>query len=169
MGDRWISGAFGIQSYVIPLATTPNLLFRLLMIGVLTLPTSITLFSLWRWVKNTRKNNHRAEFTSHLVVGIILGLLSLAIYIAGVLGLYNYNPKAGLMLLVLLVLAFVFWRLEFLVQSPWGRVLKAIREDEEVPRQARSFVPNQYWKRSNGFTHPGPCKRVGRGRGYKPY
>ncbi|MCZ2202707.1 MAG: branched-chain amino acid ABC transporter permease, partial [Cylindrospermopsis raciborskii PAMP2012] len=74
------------------------------------------------------------EFTSHLVVAIILGLLSLAIYIAGVLGLYNYNPKAGLMLLVLLVLAFVFWRLEFLVQSPWGRVLKAIREDEEVPK-----------------------------------
>jgi len=134
VGDRWISGAFGIQSYVIPLATTPNLLFRLLMIGVLTLLTSITLFSLWRWVKNTRKNNHRAEFTSHLVVAIILGLLSLAIYIAGVLGLYNYNPKAGLMLLVLLVLAFVFWRLEFLVQSPWGRVLKAIREDEEVPK-----------------------------------
>ncbi len=130
VGDRWISGAFGIQSYVIPLATTPNLLFRLVMIGVLTLLTSITLFSLWRWVKN----NYRLEFTSHLVVAIILGLLSLAIYIAGVLGLYNYNPKAGLMLLVLLVLAFVFWRLEFLVQSPWGRVLKAIREDEEVPK-----------------------------------
>jgi neutral amino acid transport system permease protein len=146
VGDRWISGAFGIQSYVIPLATTPNLLFRLVMIGVLTLLTSITLFSLWRWVKNTTrsanqpknnlKNNYRyiRESTSHLVVAIILGLLSLAIYIAGVLGLYNYNPKAGLMLLVLLVLAFVFWRLEFLVQSPWGRVLKAIREDEEVPK-----------------------------------
>ena len=44
-----------------------------------------------------------------------------------------------------------------------------VGEDEEVPRQARSFVPTQYWKRSNGFTHPGPCKRVGRGRGYQPY
>jgi neutral amino acid transport system permease protein len=31
-------------------------------------------------------------------------------------------------------LAFVFWRLEALVNSPWGRVLKAIREDEEVAK-----------------------------------
>ena len=143
VGNSWISGSFGVQSYVIPLSTTPNLFFRLVMIAVLTLLTGITLFSLWRWVRtaqisasnNIVKNSSlKQEFTSRLIVGIALGLLAAAIYISGVIGLYNYNPKAGLMLFVLLILAFVFWRLEILVRSPWGRVLKSIREDEEVPK-----------------------------------
>ncbi|MFN6324552.1 MAG: branched-chain amino acid ABC transporter permease [Aphanizomenon sp.] len=143
VGNTWISGSFGVQSYVIPLSTTPNLFFRLVMIGVLTLLAGITLFSLWRWVRtaqisasnNTVRNSSlKQEFISRLIVGIALGLLAGAIYISGVIGLYNYNPKAGLMLLVLLILAFVFWRLEILVRSPWGRVLKSIREDEEIPK-----------------------------------
>jgi len=143
VGNTWISGSFGVQSYVIPLSTTPNLFFRLVMIAVLTLLTGITLFSLWRWVRTAqisarnhinRNSSIQQEFTSRLIVGIALGLLASAIYISGVIGLYNYNPKAGLMLLVLLFLAFVFWRLEILVRSPWGRVLKSIREDEEIPK-----------------------------------
>ena len=75
-------------------------------------------------------------------MGIVFGVLATAIYISGVITLYNYNPKAGLMLLSLLVLAFVFWRLEVLVRSPWGRVLKAIREDEEVPK---AMGKNVFW------------------------
>ena len=81
-----------------------------------------------------RNSSLKQEFISRLIVGIALGLLAGAIYISGVIGLYDYNPKAGLMLLVLLILAFVFWRLEILVRSPWGRVLKSIREDEEIPK-----------------------------------
>ncbi|MEY3404235.1 MAG: hypothetical protein RLZZ86_3857, partial [Cyanobacteriota bacterium] len=113
------------------------------MIAVLTLLTGITLFSLWNWIRTARisANNNpirnsslKQEFTSRFIVGIALGLLALAIHISGIIGLYNYNPKAGLMLLVLLVLAFIFWRLEILVRSPWGRVLKSIREDEEIPK-----------------------------------
>ena len=143
VGNTWISGSFGVQSYVIPLSTTPNLFFRLVMIGVLTLLAGITLFSLWRWVRTAqisasnnivRNSSIQQEFISRLIVGIALGLLTAAIYISGVIGLYNYNPKAGLMLFILLILAFVFWRLEILVRSPWGRVLKSIREDEEVPK-----------------------------------
>lgn len=143
VGNTWISGSFGVQSYVIPLSTTPNLFSRLVMIGVLTLLAGITLFSLWRWVRtaqisasnNTVRNSSlKQEFISRLIVGIALGLLATAIYISGVIGLYNYNPKAGLMLFILLILAFVFWRLEILVHSPWGRVLKSIREDEEIPK-----------------------------------
>jgi neutral amino acid transport system permease protein len=34
----------------------------------------------------------------------------------------------------LITVAIVFWALERLVKSPWGRVLKAIREDEEVAK-----------------------------------
>ena len=143
VGKDWISGSFGVQSYVIPLSTTPNLFWRLMMIAVLTLLTGITLFSLWNWIRTAqisannnpiRNSSLKQEFTSRFIVGIALGLLALAIYISGTIGLYNYNPKAGLMLLVLLILAFIFWRLEILVRSPWGRVLKSIREDEEIPK-----------------------------------
>ena len=143
VGNTWISGSFGVQSYVIPLSSTPNLFFRIIMIVVLNILTGITLFSLWRWVQTAqisasnnivRNSSLKQEFISRLIVGIALGLLAGAIYISGVIGLYDYNPKAGLMLLVLLILAFVFWRLEILVRSPWGRVLKSIREDEEIPK-----------------------------------
>jgi neutral amino acid transport system permease protein len=143
VGNTWISGSFGVQSYVIPLSSTPNLFFRIIMIVVLNILTGITLFSLWRWVQTAqisasnnivRNSSLKQEFISRLIVGIALGLLAGAIYISGVIGLYNYNPKAGLMLLVLLILAFVFWRLEILVRSPWGRVLKSIREDEEISK-----------------------------------
>ena len=149
--DTWISGAFGLQSYPIPLSTPPNLLVRLVMIGLLTLLAAITLFALWRWVRTAQKSlladsskrvSNQQELFSRLGVGIIFAVLTAAIYISGVIGLYDYKPAAGLMLLALLVLAIVFWRLEILVRSPWGRVLKAIREDEEVPR---AMGKNVFW------------------------
>ncbi|BAY22142.1 inner-membrane translocator [Calothrix sp. NIES-2100] len=151
VGNTWISGAFGIQSYPIPLSTTPNLFFRLLMMGLLTLLLAVTLFSLWRWINNTRisgvtetltRKTSKQEFASRLGVGIVLGLLAIIIYISGIVTLYNYIPKAGLMVVALLVLGFVFWRLEMLVRSPWGRVLKAIREDEEIPK---ALGKNVFW------------------------
>ncbi|ABA23310.1 neutral amino acid ABC transporter membrane protein [Trichormus variabilis ATCC 29413] len=151
VGNTWVSGAFGVQSYPIPLSTEPNLFFRLLMIGILTLLFAVTVFSLWRWIRNaqklqltnsTDKTSSKQEIASRFGVGIILGLLATAIYISGVITLYNYIPKAGLMLVSLLVLAFVFWRLEYLVRSPWGRVLKAIREDEEIPK---AMGKNVFW------------------------
>jgi neutral amino acid transport system permease protein len=46
----------------------------------------------------------------------------------------GYNYKTGLMWLLIVSVAIVFWRLQALVHSPWGRVLKAIREDEEVAK-----------------------------------
>jgi neutral amino acid transport system permease protein len=55
-------------------------------------------------------------------------------YWADVVGLWDYNYKAGLLWLLVLCVALVFWRLEALVHSPWGRVLKAIREDEDVAK-----------------------------------
>jgi neutral amino acid transport system permease protein len=53
---------------------------------------------------------------------------------ADVVGLWDYTYKAGLMWLLVVTVALVFWRLQALVNSPWGRVLKAIREDEEVAK-----------------------------------
>ncbi|MDB9375276.1 branched-chain amino acid ABC transporter permease [Nodularia sphaerocarpa] len=149
--DTWISGAFGVQSYPIPLSTAPNLFVRLVMMGLLTFLAIITLFALWRWIRTAQKSlladsskkvSNKQDLVSRLGVGIILALLTAAVYISGIIGLSDYKPAAGLMLLALLVLAFVFWRLEILVRSPWGRVLKAIREDEEVPR---ALGKNVFW------------------------
>ncbi|WP_375505880.1 branched-chain amino acid ABC transporter permease [uncultured Nostoc sp.] len=151
VGDTWTSGAFGVQSYPIPLSTEPNLFVRLVMIGLLTLLAAVTFFTLWRWIRITqisrttdlgKRTTSKQEFAARLGVGIVLAVLAAAIYISGVIGLYNYNPKAGLMLVLLLVLAFVYWRLEILVRSPWGRILKAIREDEEIPK---ALGKNVFW------------------------
>ncbi|MEH2249775.1 branched-chain amino acid ABC transporter permease [Nostoc sp.] len=151
VGDTWISGAFGVQSYRIPLSTEPNLFVRFVMIGLLTLLAAVTFLTLWRWIRITQMSRttdldqrmtSKEEFASRLGVGIVLAVLATAIYISGVIGLYNYNPKAGLMLVLLLILAFVYWRLEILVRSPWGRILKAIREDEEIPK---ALGKNVFW------------------------
>ncbi|MDJ0796572.1 MAG: branched-chain amino acid ABC transporter permease [Calothrix sp. MO_167.B12] len=152
VGDSWVSGAFGVQSYPIPLANIqPNLFWKIVMIGLLTLVALATMFALWRWIRTAQKllvtdapqrSSRQQEFLSRLIIGSLLGVLSAAIYISGVISLYNYTPKAGLMLLLLIVLAFVFWRLELVLRSPWGRVLKAIREDEEVPK---ALGKNVFW------------------------
>ncbi|MEC4812058.1 MAG: branched-chain amino acid ABC transporter permease [Scytonema sp. PMC 1069.18] len=152
VGNEWRSGAFGVQSYPIPLATLqPNLFVKLVMIALLTLLAGISLWQLWRWFQASKVSSvadfqkrvpSKREFILRLVIGIFLALLTVAIYISGVVSLYNYDRNAGLMLLSLLVLAFVFWRLEILVRSPWGRVLKAIREDEEIPR---ALGKNVFW------------------------
>ncbi|MCC5610652.1 branched-chain amino acid ABC transporter permease [Nostoc sp. CHAB 5834] len=151
VGDTWIPGTSGVQSYPIPLSTEPNLFVRFGMIGLLTLLTAVTFFTLWGWIRNTqisrttdlgKRTTSKQEFISRLGVAIVLAVLAAAIYISGVIGLYNYNPKAGLMLVLLLILAFVYWRLEILVRSPWGRILKAIREDEEIPK---ALGKNVFW------------------------
>jgi ABC-type branched-subunit amino acid transport system permease subunit len=50
--------------------------------------------------------------------------------------------------ILLVVLALVYWRLEWLVRSPWGRVLKAIREDEEV---VKALGKNVFWYKLQAF------------------
>ncbi|HLO87274.1 MAG TPA: branched-chain amino acid ABC transporter permease [Nostocaceae cyanobacterium] len=151
VGSTWTPGAFGVQSYPIPFSTEPSLFVRLLMIFLLTGLTVIAFTYLWRWIGSAKKvagggevnqTNHKQELTTRLVVGAVLGILGIAIYISGVMRLYNYAATAGLMLLSVLVFAFIFWRLEILLRSPWGRVLKAIREDEEVPK---ALGKNVFW------------------------
>lgn len=151
VGNEWKSGAFGVQSYPIPLATlVPNIFIKILLIGVLTLLAGITFWQLWRWVRvsqvsniaHPKKAGSKQEFILRLVIGVLLAVLTVAVYISGAIALYNDNPTAGLMLLSLIVLAFVFWRLEILGRSPWGRILKAIREDEEIPK---ALGKNVFW------------------------
>ena len=58
------------------------------------------------------------------------------------------NYSFVLALLLLGVIAIVYWRLEWLVRSPWGRVLKAIREDEEV---VKALGKNVFWYKLQAF------------------
>jgi len=147
-GSGFTPGAFGVQSYPLPLSNfDPNLLVRLGMIGLLTLIIGVCYWRLWRWISKGREFKEKSSlprFVSRLIIGIAAALFILVLYGAGVVALYDYanHEKAGLMLLSVLVLALVLWRLEVLVRSPWGRVLKAIREDEEVPR---ALGKNVFW------------------------
>ena len=162
-GSSFTPGAFGLQGYALPLADfQPNLLSKLVMIGLLTLVVGVSCWQLWRWmIKGQQERGMRYEnnktgsppthpykggsrLVFRLILGIVATLLIFVLYGAGVIGLYNYAnfEKAGLMLVSVVVLALVLWRLEVLARSPWGRVLKAIREDEEV---ARALGKNVFW------------------------
>lgn len=77
-----------------------------------------------------------------LAITIAAAVFGLACYGVGIAALWENSYKARLLLLLALVLAIVYWQLERLVQSPWGRVLKAIREDEEV---AKALGKNAFW------------------------
>jgi len=77
-----------------------------------------------------------------LLTGFLSGLLGLWFYGVGARALYNYSYRGGLMLLSVVILAVVYALLDWLVRSPWGRVLKAIREDEDV---ASALGKNVFW------------------------
>ena len=162
-GTTFTPGAFGLQGYALPLADfQPNLFSKLVMIGLLTLVVGVSCWQLWRWMikgqqeRGTRYEDNKtgtaltppykggSRLVFRLILGIVATLLIFVLYGAGVIGLYNYAnfEKAGLMLVSVVVLALVLWRLEVLARSPWGRVLKAIREDEEV---ARALGKNVFW------------------------
>ena len=63
-------------------------------------------------------------------------------------GVYGFGPWSyrGTQLFVIIVgwllVAFVVWMVWQLMRSPWGRVVKAIREDEDA---ARALGKNAYW------------------------
>ncbi|NER31948.1 MAG: branched-chain amino acid ABC transporter permease, partial [Symploca sp. SIO1C4] len=88
------------------------------------------------------QNRQGGEQIVLLGLAAMAGALILAIYASGATALYNYSYKAGLMLLSLITLALLYWSLERLVRSPWGRILKAIREDEQV---AKALGKNVFW------------------------
>lgn len=149
-------GAFGIQSYPIPFDFEPSLLIKYLFIGILTFLAVYAEWLLWRNLSSQWKENQSIKKKSvqprkpiALVIwGTIATALILLAYIPGVISLYNYTYKAGLMLLTLGVLALIYTGLEFLVNSPWGRILKAIREDEEIPR---ALGKNVFWYKLQSF------------------
>jgi neutral amino acid transport system permease protein len=155
--EAWLTkGTFGVQGYPIPFTcgteyslkslsiicpdnSQPEYAVKLLLIIWLTVICGIALWRLWLWM--------RVEM-SRLLGGLVASIFVLTVNICGALSLYTYDPLAGLMLLTLTTLMVVYIGLEKLVHSPWGRVLKAIREDEEVPR---ALGKNIFWYKLQAF------------------
>lgn len=145
---QWRSGVFGLQGFPLPFnngALNPFLQFTL--IAVLTLIAGVCAWQLWRWIgKQLQQGKLRQSIPiGSLILGIIGGIIGLIVYIVGLISLLdinNFSYKTGLMVVLLLVLTVVFWALERLVYAPWGRVLKAIREDEQIPK---ALGKNVFW------------------------
>lgn len=155
--EEWLTqGTFGVQSFPWPMDFNPTLLSRIVFVIWLTVLTiyaeSILIKSLlkqWKEGKTIQGKSYQPRKPLALLIwGIITTALILTAYVPGVVSLYNYSGKAGLMLLALTLLALTYAGLEFWVHSPWGRILKAIREDEEIPR---ALGKNVFWYKLQAF------------------
>jgi neutral amino acid transport system permease protein len=134
LNEEWLTrGSFGLQDYPLPLATfRPTQLTRTGMIALLTVVLGLALWRLWQ---ATRRSAGRSWLNLSLTIGLAVSGLGMYVIAAGSLSRYSEQPaQNGMLLIAVLVLAFTFWALERLVRSPWGRVLKAIREDEQVAK-----------------------------------
>jgi neutral amino acid transport system permease protein len=139
VNEEWLTkGTFGIQGFKIPLENfRPTLITRY---GMVAIFTAIVGFGAWRAGRHLWQ---QLKSTQGLSMGLTaawsaaLGGIGLYLYIPCVNALLNFKQQSaqnGLLFLAIITLAIVYITLEKLVHSPWGRVLKAIREDEEVPR-----------------------------------
>ena len=158
LNEEWLTqGPFGIQRYPLPLAQfEPNLFSKVIMVGLLTLLAIFATWQLWQGLRSQKRESTKIQGKSYqptkvisLIIWGVIGLgLILTVYINGCIALLDYTYKAGLMLLILLALALIYWGLQVLVKSPWGRILKAIREDEEIPR---ALGKNVFWYKLQAF------------------
>lgn len=159
LNEEWLTkGSFGVQieQRHLPLANfNPSLLSKFVMIGLLTLIAGLALWQLWQSIRKPWRQRQAGDKDKPgrppvglVVSGLIAGLLIVTIYGAGAIALYNYNYRSGLMLLSLVVLTLVYWLLERLVRSPWGRILKSIREDEQIPK---ALGKNVFWYKLQAF------------------
>jgi neutral amino acid transport system permease protein len=116
------------------------------MLGLFLLGAVVAIVSLYTWL--ARQTIPRLpDWSAGLsLVSFLLCLAAgLWVYQFAAHAIYTYSRtsiKTGLMFISVLVLALIFWGLQKLVRSPWGRVLKAIREDEEV---AKALGKNVFW------------------------
>jgi neutral amino acid transport system permease protein len=148
LNEEWLTGGTrGVYGYPLPLGelTRPTLATKYGMIALWTVIFGLAGWRVVRWMRRRltpRGTAPQRVGVGKLIWGVTAILAGLLLYTAGTMALYDYSYKAGLMLVVVTVLALVYWRLEVLGRSPWGRVLKAIREDEEV---AKALGKNVFW------------------------
>lgn len=166
LNEEWLTrGSLGVANFPLPLETLtqPTVGSKIAMIALWTSIFAASGRHLWKWTRRTDRTMFErfsiGESTPapiqseqdlatkpapspRLLMGLASAALGLFIYGIGISALSDYSYKAGLMLVLVTVLALVYWRLEVSVKSPWGRVLKSIREDEEV---ARALGKNVFW------------------------
>jgi len=117
-----------------------------IVLGIGLLVGLAAIIALYVWLAKKMTDRFPA-WTSGLTIvmtGILAGLGLWASSYA-IRSLYDYSsnpPKNGLMFVSVLIVALLYWALERLARSPWGRILKAIREDEEV---AKALGKNVFW------------------------
>jgi neutral amino acid transport system permease protein len=138
--EEWLTkGTFGVTGLKVPLEENfrPTLLTRYGMVAVLSVIVGLGAWQVWRYfIKKLRSAQGLPLVWTGLGAGLT-GLIGLALYVVCAQSLLNFqrNPHDNaLLFLSIVTLAIVYSGLEALVHSPWGRVLKAIREDEAVPR-----------------------------------
>lgn len=139
LNEGWLTkGAFGLQSFPLPLAEfRPTVGTRIGMIAIVLAIFGVVLWKIARRFLRQIKTTKRQERIVDAIVSGFLFLLTIRLAVVAAISLYNFreNPsRNGLLFLSLIVLAIVYYALERLVHSPWGRVLKAIREDEQVAK-----------------------------------
>ncbi len=156
LNEEWLTrGARGVYGYPLPLSQLPDT--PLVGAGAIALWTVVfgaAGWQLWRWFRQALRSRQQLQqgllagttqqppSQGRLILAGLSAVLGLVLYGCGAIALWDFNYKAGLMLLIAIVLGLVYWQLERLGRSPWGRVLKSIREDEEI---ARALGKNVFW------------------------
>jgi neutral amino acid transport system permease protein len=129
--EKLTGGSFGVQAYPVPLVNSqPILLVRLIMILLLGAIALWGTKRLWHWCSTERWQEGRWLLA---LLSLLMGGITLLATAQGIWQLENY-PRAGQVWWLLISLALAFGGVGRLIHSPWGRVLKAIREDEAVAR-----------------------------------
>jgi neutral amino acid transport system permease protein len=169
LNEGWLTkGSFGLQRYPLPLDINPSFPVKLLIIVLFTL---LAIFALWQLGRNLQRQWREAGQISGksyqptqkralIFWGALGAIILLFLYINGVIALNDYNYKAGLMVVVRVFLALVYTGLELLLRSPWGRILKAIREDEEIPL---GLGKNVFWYKLQSLMLGGAIRWFSRG------
>jgi len=154
LNEEWLTrGALGVpisQQYLpFGLLTRPTFFTRVGMVVWWTALFVLAGWQLWKWVNRGSdrldKENYDKRSTSKLIWAGVTAIFGFLLYLIGAIAIMDYAKygyKVGLMLLLVTVLAFVYWRLEVSLKAPWGRVLKSIREDEQV---ATALGKNVFW------------------------
>jgi neutral amino acid transport system permease protein len=120
LNEQWLTrGALGLFSYPLPWQGEWS---RWPAIGLWTVLFGISMQRLCYAM--------RIPLWSKRLFIVGAALLLLVIYLAGLTALYQGDYKARLLVLLAGMLLGIFLILEHLSHSPWGRLLKAIREDE---------------------------------------
>ena len=133
------SGAIGINGFPLPLANfRPDIFMRYGMVLMLTGVFGLALWKLGHWCRrrlmSVRDSKNKVWIMAVSVLGALVLVRADVVVTIAMLNFKDNQVVNGLLFCSVLMAALLFLLVETLVRSPWGRVLKAIREDEEVAK-----------------------------------